>query len=204
MGKRGKKRKKKDLPVFASDLDLFREFMEKEDGRKTQEPERPAPEEEKQLNKHGLPFLKEGPNALSLSGPEPSEEAEQDFSALLEASFRHPVKKIRPPCRPVPLTKKLRRYPGPEVELDLHGFTSLEARVKARSFILSCRHQGYFTLRIIVGRGLHSDLGPVLPDVMEDLLQELKKEQMVLSYQWDRKKKARSGAIIVFLKQFRD
>ena len=204
MGNRGKKRKKKGLPVFESDLDLFREFAGKDDSEKTGEEDLPEPVEGQVLNKHGLPFLQELPGDFSPPETEFEEEPEEDFQALLEESFKQPVKKTKIPPRPVPLRRRLKRYPGPEIELDLHGFTALGAQVKARSFILSCKQQGYFTLRLIVGKGLHSDLGPVLPDVVEDLLQDLKKEDIVLSFQWDRRKKSKSGAVIVFLKQFRD
>ena len=102
----------------------------------------------------------------------------------------------------MPVKKRLKRYPPVEVELDLHGYTAIGAQVKARSFIHSCKHQGYFTVRIIVGKGLHSDCGPVLPDVVEDVLKEMKKQDLVISYEWDKRKKSKSGAVIVYLKQF--
>ncbi len=104
----------------------------------------------------------------------------------------------------MPLKKRIKRYPSPEAELDLHGFTALGAGIKTRSFVLNCKHQGYFTLRLIVGKGLHSDLGPVLPDVVEDLLQALKKDNIVLAYEWEQRSKFKSGAVIVYLKQFQD
>ena len=66
----------------------------------------------------------------------------------------------------------------------------------------TAKKEGYFTLRIIVGKGLHSEDGPVLPHVIEDLLKELKKDNIVLSYQWEGGKKSKSGAAIVHLKQF--
>jgi hypothetical protein len=53
-----------------------------------------------------------------------------------------------------------------------------------------------------VGKGLHSDLGPVLPDVVEDVLKEMKKQHQVIWYEWDKKKKSTSGAVIVFIKHF--
>ncbi len=59
-------------------------------------------------------------------------------------------------------------------------------------------------MRIIVGKGLHSDPGPVLPDTIEDLLLDLKARDIVLGFSWERKKKSRSGAVIVYLRQFSD
>jgi DNA-nicking Smr family endonuclease len=104
----------------------------------------------------------------------------------------------------MPYHKRIKRYPPPEIDLDLHGFTALGAQMKARSFLVTCRQQGYFTVRIIVGRGLHSDPGPVLPDAIEDLLVELKTQDTVLGFAWERKKKSRSGSVIVYLRQFSD
>jgi len=104
----------------------------------------------------------------------------------------------------MPYHKRIKRYPPPENELDLHGFTALGAELKARSFLVSCQRQGFFTVRIIVGRGLHSELGPVLPDMVEDLLAQLKARDIVLGFAWERKKKSRSGAVIVYLRQFDD
>jgi hypothetical protein len=39
----------------------------------------------------------------------------------------------------------------------------------------------------------------VLPDVVEDKLIELKRQNIVLAYEWDKKKKSKSGAVIVYL-----
>jgi hypothetical protein len=44
----------------------------------------------------------------------------------------------------------------------------------------------------------------VLPDVIEDLLVDLKARDIVLGFSWERKKKSRSGAVIVYLRQFSD
>ena len=102
----------------------------------------------------------------------------------------------------MPLKKRLKRYPPVEIQLDLHGFNAIGAGMKAKSFIISCKQQGYFTLRIIVGKGLHSELGPVLPDIIEDLLKQMKNQDQIIFYEWDKKKKSQSGAVIVYLKQF--
>ena len=55
-----------------------------------------------------------------------------------------------------------------------------------------------------MGKGLHSEGGPVLPDVVEDLLKEMKKENIVLAYVWEGKKKIKSGSVVVYLKRFQD
>ena len=184
-----KKQNKNDLPIFDSDHDFSKAFEKNE--IKTDE-------KTIQINKHGVPVL----DTLSGDRNFTENRGEEDFAELLEESFKNgevkPVKKTSP----MPVKKRLKRYPPVEVELDLHGYNAIGAQVKARSFILSCKHQGFFTLRIIVGKGLHSDLGPVLPDVVEDICKEMKKQNLVIGYEWDKKKKSKSGAVIVYLKQF--
>ncbi len=198
MGKQGKKKNKNKLPVLESDHDFLKAFSRK---KRAHGPEDHPPAPGPDLNRHGLPVIRDLPEVFTGDG---EDEVKEDFETLLEASFKQTAPRSKPVRKPVSLHKKLKRYPGPEKELDLHGFTALGAQLRAKSFILSCKHQGFFTVRIIVGRGLHSDLGPVLPDVIQDLLKELKKQDVVLSYQWEQKKKTKSGALIVYLKQFTD
>ena len=126
----------------------------------------------------------------------------EDFATMLEESFK--IRKSKPigKPKPLPLKKRLKRYPGVELELDLHGYNAIGAQLKLRSFLQTCKHQGFFTVRIIVGKGLHSEDGAVLPDIVEDELKEMKKQNLVIFYEWDRKKKKTSGAIIVYLKHF--
>jgi DNA-nicking Smr family endonuclease len=81
----------------------------------------------------------------------------------------------------------------------LHGYTSYQAEEKVDSYIRDAYQREIFTLRLIVGKGLHSENGPVLPDVVEDKLIELKQQRIVLAYQWEKKSKAKSGAVIVHL-----
>ena len=195
--KGSKKQDKNNLPVFDSDHDLLKAFVKK-DELQTDNRENIfiEPKKKSQINKHGVKVLD------TLSDDQDLTVNGVDFAELLEESFKKgkvkPVKKTSP----MPLKKRLKRYPPVEVELDLHGYNAIGAQVKTRSFIHSCKQQGFFTLRIIVGKGLHSDLGPVLPDVVEDVVREMKKQDLVLWFEWDKKKKTKSGALIVYLKQF--
>ncbi len=202
----GKKRKYKPR-LLGADEDLLKAFT-----RKSEKPCLPASKNTSPpVNRHGLPVVDKG-FSDSYAGPcakigraEADDGSAQDFSALLEAYLSRPrQKKKSTPPRPMPYHKRIKRYPPPEKDLDLHGFTALGAQLKARSFLITCKHQGYFTVRIIVGKGLHSDLGPVLPDTIEDLLAQLKVQDVVLGYAWERKKKSRSGAVVVYLRQFSD
>ncbi len=192
------KRNKNDLPVFDSNHDFLKEF-EKKGEVKTENLENSVDLGEKnKLNKHGMPVL----DNLSAEQDSTEGSGKEEFAQLLEASFKKgEAKPVKKPS-PMPVKKRLKRYPPVEIELDLHGYTAIGAQVKTRSFIHTCKKQGIFTLRIIVGKGLHSDLGPVLPDVVEDVLQELKKQDLVIGYEWDKKKKAKSGAVIVYIKHF--
>jgi DNA-nicking Smr family endonuclease len=54
-------------------------------------------------------------------------------------------------------------------------------------------------LRIITGKGLHSPGAPVLPDVVEQKLHELKEKKLIKSFEWEKKRKSASGALLVFL-----
>lgn len=101
--------------------------------------------------------------------------------------------------RRLTLKEKLCRYPAPQAQVDLHGDTALIARQRADAFLRRAAADGSLTLRIIVGRGLHSEGGAVLPDVIEDLLMAMKREGLVLSYRWEKAVKRKSGAVIVYL-----
>ena len=212
-GKNRKKNTKNDLPVLDSGQDLFSVFMDTPP--LTPEGKKSSGQAIPRLNKHGLPVIEEfeeqfidREDGLSVvqkvSEPLESEELEENFVLLLEESLKQKKSSDKKKTIPMPLKKRLKRYPPPEAELDLHGFTALGAELKAKSFIATCKHQGYFSLRIIVGKGLHSDIGPVLPDMIEDLLKILEKQNIVLAYKWDQQKKSKSGAVIVYLKQFND
>jgi DNA-nicking Smr family endonuclease len=194
MGKQAKNRKKNKPPVLQSDEDFLCAFEEKP---KAPVKEKPGVEESKK-NSHGVSVIEPGHD---LPNPDQDEDSD-DFAALLDASFSKPgaTKKTKKPV--MPLKKRLKRYPPVEADLDLHGFTAIGAQLRAQSFISGCKQQGFFTIRIIVGRGLHSDMGPVLPDVVEDVAKEMKQQGIVLSYHWEKKKKVRSGALILYLKQF--
>ena len=208
-------KKKNDLPVLDSDRDFLNAFLS-DDNCSKQGKKKPAGQSDQnvsRVNKHGLPFIEDYETRFQ-SEPEEKQDPdsdtaperptpEEDFASLLDESLKQ-RKPSRQAPKPMPLKRRLSRYPLPEKDLDLHGFTAIGAEIKARSFVLSAHQQGFFTLRIIVGRGLHSEDGPVLPHVIEALLNTLKKENVVLAYEWERKKKVKSGAVIVFLKRFSD
>jgi len=202
----GKKRKYKPRRV-GPDEDLLKAFTRKSDTpRSSARKNTPPP-----VNRHGVPVVdpvfsdSSAGTGEKTCPPKAEDDPAQDFTALLASYLSRPrQKKQSAPSKPMPYHKRIKRYPPPEKDLDLHGFTALGAQLKARSFLTTCKLQGYFTVRIIVGKGLHSDLGPVLPDTIEDLLSRLKTQDIVLGFAWERKKKSRSGSVIVYLRQFSD
>ncbi len=94
----------------------------------------------------------------------------------------------------------VKHYPPPEDELDLHGHTAPEAEIRTENFLQTARGRGLRTVRIITGRGLHSEGNAVLPDVVEHRLQELIGRKLVLAYKWEKKEKHKSGAVLVYLR----
>jgi DNA-nicking Smr family endonuclease len=193
---------KHDLPILSPDDDLLEKF-EKSSGTRENCSQNPAAgrqtREKLPLNKHGVPVLDSGIHDNDIH----KDSGEKEFETLLKdylKAGRTGQKRGQKPS--MPLKKRLKRYPPVERELDLHGYNAINAGMRAESFITTCKYQGYFTIRIITGRGLHSESGPVLPDIVEDVVCAMKKNNMVLSYQWEKKKKSASGAIIVYLKQF--
>ncbi len=155
----------------------------------------------------GNAVRKEIPDDFDLSVKK--DEDSEKFSDLLDLSLKGKSmqdlmreKKDKPKPKPVPLKTRLKRYPRPQKILDLHGNTASIAELKTETYIRECRRDGIFTVQIVVGKGLHSQWGPVLPDVVEDLLIKLKKQDVILWFEWDRKKKSQSGAITVYIKQF--
>ncbi|MBF0234222.1 MAG: Smr/MutS family protein [Desulfamplus sp.] len=131
-----------------------------------------------------------------------------DFSELVATTLKGKnrdaimrEKSDTPLPKPVPLKKRLKRYPLPQDEIDLHGYTAKEAQSRTESYLRSCWKNGLFTVQIIVGRGIHSPHGAVLPDIVEDLVTRLKREGAILWFEWNKRKKSQSGALIVYLKQ---
>lgn len=84
-----------------------------------------------------------------------------------------------------------------EAELDLHGFHAQEALVRLEAFIATSARQGLHTVRIIVGRGVHSQAGAVLPDAVEKKVVAMKRAGRIATFAWEKKSKRASGALIV-------
>lgn len=101
-----------------------------------------------------------------------------------------------------PQTKqdKLQSYPPPQEELDLHRLTAVEAERKAVDFLRTSKTLKIRTVRIITGKGLHSEGPAVLPDVVETKLTEFKSTGLIFDFRWEKREKLKSGSVIVYLK----
>lgn len=135
-------------------------------------------------------------------------EPDEDFETLLEESLAGKTTEALlqaktdalPRNRPPTVRQLLKTYPLPQEELDLHGKTSQEAVAETEEFIRKARYKGKRTVLVIVGKGLHSDGRPILPDVVETRILDLKERQWVLAYEWEKGRKRKSGAMVVYLK----
>ncbi len=91
-------------------------------------------------------------------------------------------------------------YPPSQETLDLHGCTGDEADQKTINFVTSARQRTLKTVQIITGKGLHSPGGvAVLPDIVEQRLRLLKKQGDIVSFRWEKRLKAKSGTVLVYL-----
>ena len=105
------------------------------------------------------------------------------------AAFRKPVSK----------QDKLKKYPPPQDQIDLHGLTGVEAERKVVDFLKVAKTLKCKTLRVITGKGLHSNGPAVLPDIIEAKLDDLRASELIFDFQWEKKDKLKSGAVIVYL-----
>jgi len=87
----------------------------------------------------------------------------------------------------------------PEATLDLHGLLRHQVVEKVCFFLADAKFQGFKTLLIITGRGLHSQGEPVLRTEVENFLNG---EGRPLLVEWARapRQYGGEGALVVFLK----
>ncbi len=199
------------LPLLSERDDLERHFEEPgetdlpADRWATNKP--PQPDDCTQRDKNGIPVLdhcRDLGRLMAASGEAeaPAEEWSQDLKASLAHDARTLMKRKTGgiyPTRKLTLQERLKRYPRVQGQLDLHGATAIKAQQRTDAYVRTAHADGLFTLRIIVGKGLHSESGAVLPDVVEDQLIQLKRDGLVLAYRWEKGVKRKSGAVIVYL-----
>ena len=85
------------------------------------------------------------------------------------------------------------KYPQtPDIEIDLHGYTTAETKDVLDSLLRERRHN---IVRLIVGKGNNSANGPVLPDFVRTYLTE-----RGIRYNQAKIQHGGAGAMDVFLK----
>jgi len=87
----------------------------------------------------------------------------------------------------------------PQAELDLHGVKTDAVQQKVGWFLENSKFYGFEAVRIITGKGNHSDTGPVLRPLVEAYLNGPGRTYVI---EWVQAppKQGGAGAIIVFLK----
>ena len=97
----------------------------------------------------------------------------------------------------VPTGELIKEYPvNPQRQIDLHELNAEEARVQVHYFIENAHAARVKTIRIITGKGLHSQGGkPILKGVVEEKLLEFKRQEKVLAFKWEKT----GGSILVYL-----
>lgn len=106
------------------------------------------------------------------------------------------------PVKKITEKQRLKRYPLPQGQIDLHGYSAIKADLNVEAYLRNAYRNGTYTVRVIVGKGLHSKDGPVLPDIVEKRVDQLKKDKIVFAYEWEKKKKSKSGSITVYLNNY--
>jgi DNA-nicking Smr family endonuclease len=84
--------------------------------------------------------------------------------------------------------------PTIDAELDLHGYFVREVEPALRAFFLDAQERGHARVRIVVGKGVHSQEGPVLPDVVKAYL-----NRAGYSYTYAKVYEGGEGALVVRL-----
>jgi len=106
-----------------------------------------------------------------------------------------------PPSAKPRRIKQLRRGEiVPDDSLDLHGCVRSEAVQRLNHFLEDSLYQGWKTVLVITGKGLHSEEGtPILRDEVERYLSDKGKNYVV---EWERapKQYGGAGALILFLR----
>ena len=137
--------------------------------------------------------------------PEPAGEDEEPFSRMLEDTLSgvdqaEIIRQKYPENLQVPEQQRLSARGTPGAELDLHGCHVREALVRVEAFLETAALQGLDAVRIIVGKGLHSQGSAVLPDAVEGKIVDMKRRGRVATFSWEKKHKRVSGSLMVYLK----
>ena len=213
MSLKKKQRTKQGIKRLSLDDNLFEEVIEESEPEKnfgemldeSLSDKRPNVKADNQQTKQGVKKLSLEDDLFNAI--EEENEPDESFDELLEESLsdkssQNIIKeKIAASSKKIELSKttKLSKYPGPQDEIDLHGLKGDEAELKADFFIRDSKARGLVTIRIIVGKGSHSEGRAVLPDIVEGKIIDLKREGQIYTFKWEKGRKLKSGAVIIYL-----
>ncbi len=100
--------------------------------------------------------------------------------------------------------KRLERgEPEPDSEIDLHGLDRRNARFALRAALHEAHAEGERCVRVVHGRGLHSELGPVLKEALVEWLGEPPLGPLVMAFASAPSHDGGSGATYVLLRRKR-
>jgi DNA-nicking Smr family endonuclease len=91
----------------------------------------------------------------------------------------------------------------PDSEIDLHGLDRRNARFALRAALHEAHAEGERCVRVVHGRGLHSDLGPVLKEALVEWLGEPPLGPLVMAFASAPSHDGGSGATYVLLRRRR-
>ena len=213
MSQKKKQRTKQGIKRLSLNDNLFEEVIEESEPEKnfgkmideSLSNKRSNVKADKQQTKQGVKKLSLEDDLFNAI--EEENEPDESFYELLEKSLsdkssQNIIKdKIAASSEKIELSKttKLSKYPGPQDEIDLHGLKGDEAELKADFFIRDSKARGLATIRIIVGKGTHSEGRAVLPDIVEGKIIALKREGQIYTFKWEKGRKLKSGAVIIYL-----
>jgi DNA-nicking Smr family endonuclease len=99
------------------------------------------------------------------------------------------------------LAELRRGRPAPECDLDLHGLDARSAAREVRRALAQAREEGVRCARVIHGRGLHSEAGAVLRDLVPGWLTKPPLAGIVLAFA--RSRRDGGGSTLVLLRRKR-
>ena len=123
-----------------------------------------------------------------------------DAVGSMEKTFKDEWPEDEPAKQAVPrrMRQVERGQLKPEAELDLHGLIIAVASEKVGFFLQDSIYQGFKTVLIITGKGLHSSDGPVLRQAVEKLLGQ--ERELVIEWGVAPRRYGGDGALVVFLR----
>jgi len=95
------------------------------------------------------------------------------------------------------LAKLRRGEPTPEEEIDLHGLDARSAAREVKAAVADARERGLRCVRVIHGKGLHSESGAVLRDRVPGWLTQPPLAAIVLAFARSRRDGGGSTAVLL-------